>query len=173
MGGSGRYPNGVMGCRDRYPKPPNSPKKSCACASDVNASAANIAIPQNPNLPDRMLFSGSCLWVRRGSQRFTASAGRSTRRARRRRKAPGTEGTAAPSQNHNPRCIRVRVCFFCGECCAINSTRVAHRAFRLSQQAPRPLNSSDPLSGPRIAHVDTSEVKLSVSVAEPFADLAG
>jgi hypothetical protein len=44
-----------MGCRGRYPKPPNSPKKSCACAIDVNATAANIAAPQNPNLADRML----------------------------------------------------------------------------------------------------------------------
>lgn len=168
MGGSGRYPNGVMGCRDRYPKPPNSPKKSCACASDVNASAANIAIPQNPNLPDRMLFSGSCLWVRRGSQRFTASAGRSTRRARRRRKAPRTGDTAALSQNHNPDAFaRLHFFLLCHQLDARRTSRLSIVA--TSATTPEQFR----LSRPRIAHVDTGEVRLSVSVAEPFADLAG
>jgi len=55
----------------------------------------------------------------------------------------------------------------------IASTRVAHRAFRLSQQTPRHLNSSDHLSKPKIAHVDTGEVKLSVSSTEPFFGLKG
>jgi hypothetical protein len=50
-----------MGCRERYPKPPNSPKKFCACAIDVNANPANIAVPQNPKLPDRMLERLRCL----------------------------------------------------------------------------------------------------------------
>jgi hypothetical protein len=60
-----------MGCRGRYPKPPNSPKKSCACAIDVKASAANIAVPQSFNLPDffpESCCAMTCLAARRASR---------------------------------------------------------------------------------------------------------
>jgi hypothetical protein len=134
-----------MGCGERYPKPPNSPKKFCACAIDVNASAANGTVAQNPKLPDRMPVSGPCFSMARqckGSWPVAPWDRHQKARVRCRRSIPTP-------------CLAI---FLRKSCCAMSPlTRVAHCGLPTVATNATALEQFLPLSKPSAAHFDTGE----------------